>query len=268
MPHIQVHGAQLYYEEHGAGDDTLFFSHGLLWSGEMFREQVAALKGRYRVITFDHRGQGRSERTRERLDMDSLAEDAAELIRQLSPHKPVHFAGLSMGGFVAMRLAARHPQLLKSCILLETSADPEVEENKGKYRQLTWVVRLLGTKLVAGKVMQIMFGKTFLTDDSRAELRREWRGRLESLDRDIHRAVAAVTSRSGIYEELKNIRCPTLVIVGEEDVATVPAKSERIHQAITGSELVRIPRAGHTSTIENPDAVTHAIRDFLTRKSG
>ncbi|HEX8703924.1 MAG TPA: alpha/beta fold hydrolase [Myxococcaceae bacterium] len=266
MPHIRIHGAQLYYEEHGAGDDTLFFSHGLLWSGEMFREQVAALKGRYRVITFDHRGQGRSERTRERLDMDSLAEDAAELIRQLSPQKPVHFAGLSMGGFVAMRLAARQPQLLKSCILLETSADPEPEEKKAKYRQLTWVVRLLGAKLVASKVMQIMFGQSFLKDPAKAALRREWQGRLEALDRDIHRAVTAVTSRSGIYEELKTIRCPTLVIVGDEDVATVPAKAERIHQAIAGSELVRIPRAGHTSTVENPEEVTRALLDFLTRR--
>jgi 3-oxoadipate enol-lactonase len=268
MPHIRVHGAQLYYEEHGAGDDTLFFSHGLLWSGEMFREQVAALKGRYRVITFDHRGQGRSERTRERLDMDSLAEDAAELIRQLAPQKPVHFAGLSMGGFVAMRLASRHPQLLKSCILLETSADPEPEEVKAKYRQLTWVVRFLGTRPVVSKVMPIMFGQSFLKDESRAEPRREWKGRLLALDRDIHRAVTAVTSRSSVYEELQNIRCPTLVIVGEEDVATVPAKAERIHQAIAGSELVRIPRAGHTSTIEAPEEVTRAILDFLTRRFG
>jgi 3-oxoadipate enol-lactonase len=266
MPHLRVHGAQLYYEEHGAGDDTIVFSHGLLWSGEMFREQVAVLKSRYRVITFDHRGQGRSEKTLERLDMDSLAEDAAELIGQLSPGKPVHFAGLSMGGFVGMRLAARHPGLLKSCILLETSADPEPAENKPKYRQLTWVVRLLGARLVVSKVMRIMFGRSFLEDPAKAELRREWQGRLAGLERTIHRAVTGVINRSGIYEELKNIRCPTLVIVGEEDVATVPAKAERIHQAIAGSELVRIPRAGHTSTVENPEAVNRALLDFLTRK--
>jgi pimeloyl-ACP methyl ester carboxylesterase len=268
MPHIRVHGAQLHYEEHGAGDDTIVFSHGLLWSGEMFREQVAALKDRYRVITFDHRGQGRSEKTRERLDMDALAEDAAELIRQLSPQRPVHFAGLSMGGFVAMRLAARQPQLLKSCLLLETSADPEPAENKSKYRQMIWVVRLLGTKPVAPKVMRIMFSQSFLADPAQAGLRREWQGRLEALERNIHRAVTGVINRSSVYEELKNIRCPTLVIVGEEDVATVPAKAERIHQAIAGSELVRIPRAGHTSTIENPRDVNRAILDFLTRKFG
>ncbi|MDY7230289.1 alpha/beta fold hydrolase [Hyalangium rubrum] len=266
MPHIRIHGAQLYYEEHGAGTDTIVFSHGLLWSGEMFREQVAVLKDRYRVITFDHRGQGRSEKTADRLDMDSLAEDAAELIRQRSPDKPVHFVGLSMGGFVAMRLAARHPELLKSCILMETSADPEPAENKPRYRQLSWVVRLLGARLVVSKVMRIMFGQSFLTDPARAELRREWEGRLAGLERNIHRAVTGVIDRSSIHEELKNIRCPTLVLVGEEDVATVPAKAERIHQAIAGSELVRIPRAGHTSTIENPSDVNRALLDFLARK--
>src|SRR5690349_639574 len=124
MPHLKINGVNYYYEEHGSGKETIVFSHGLLWSGAMFAKQVAALKSRYRVITYDHRGQGQTEVTQGGYDMDTLTGDAVELIKALNA-APCHFAGLSMGGFVAMRLAIRHPELLKSVILMETSADPE-----------------------------------------------------------------------------------------------------------------------------------------------
>ena len=58
MPRIMLNGAAIYYEEHGSGDETIVFAHGLLWSGQMYEAQVAALKDRYRCITFDFRGQG------------------------------------------------------------------------------------------------------------------------------------------------------------------------------------------------------------------
>jgi pimeloyl-ACP methyl ester carboxylesterase len=241
------------------------FSHGLLMSADMFRELVRSLSPRYRVVAYDHRGQGRSELTSQGLDMDTLAADAAALIETLGL-APCHFAGLSMGGFVAMRLAARRPELLRSCILLETSADPEPPENASRYRMMSWAVRLLGVRPVIDKVMPILFGKTFLADPACAELRAEWRSRLLALRRSIHRAVAGVVERGGVHQELGKISMPTLVLVGEEDVATPPAKAERIQAAVRGSRLVRIPRAGHSSTIENPAAVNAALAGFLSSR--
>ena len=102
MPHIKVNNVKLYYEESGSGTETIVFSHGLLWSGKMFAAQVEHLESRYRVITYDHRGQGRSEVTEQGYDMETVAEDAAELIKALNV-APCHFVGLSMGGFVGMR---------------------------------------------------------------------------------------------------------------------------------------------------------------------
>ena len=262
MPRIRVNGVELHYEQEGNGPEAIVLAHGLLWDGEMFRELVKHLKDRYRVITYDHRGQGRSEVAASGYDMDTLAEDAAALIEALKL-APCHFGGLSMGGFVAMRLAARKPQLLKSCILMETSADPEPPENQPKYRKLNWAIRLFGAKAIVGKVMPIMFGRSFLNDPAKSALKAEWAGRMASLKRSIHKAVTGVIERKGVYEEIAGIRLPTLVIVGEEDVATVPAKAERIHAQIRGSALVRIPRAGHTSTIENPAAVNAALDAFL-----
>src|SRR5262245_2092320 len=99
MPKVPVNGAKLYYEETGQGPETVVFAHGLLWSGRMYDAQVAALKDRYRCITFDFRGHGRSEVTRSGYDMDTLTEDAAALIATLGA-TPCHFVGLSLGGFV------------------------------------------------------------------------------------------------------------------------------------------------------------------------
>ena len=77
MPTLRVDGATLWYEEQGAGPETVVFAHGLLWSGRMFDAQVAELADRFRCVTFDFRGQGKSEVTADGYDMDTLTDDAA-----------------------------------------------------------------------------------------------------------------------------------------------------------------------------------------------
>ncbi len=263
MPHAKINGRSLHYEEHGGGPETIVFAHGLLWSGRMFEAQIAALKSRYRCITFDWPGQGQSEVAPDRYDMDSLAADAAALVKQLSA-APCHFAGLSMGGFVAMRMGIRYPDLVRSLILMETSADPEPPENIPKYKLLSFISRWISMRLVAGNTMRIMFGQSFLNDPARRAEVERWKGYLLANNQSgIARALKGVVERKGVYEDLGRIKAPTLVIVGEDDVATVPAKAERIQTAIAGARLVRIPRAGHTSTVEEPEAVTRAIEEFL-----
>jgi pimeloyl-ACP methyl ester carboxylesterase len=234
----------------------------------MFDAQVAALRGRYRCISWDHRGQGLSAPGTGRVvSVEQVTDDAIALMRALAL-PAAHFVGLSMGGFVGMRLAARHPALLRSLVLLDTSADPEPAENVPRYRLLNVVARWFGLRAVAGRVMPIMFGRTFLGDPARAEERTLWRTRLVGNARGIYRAVNGVIERAGVVDELARITCPTLVLVGEEDVATVPAKSERIRDLIAGATLVRIPEAGHSSSVEQPAAVTAALAAFLQQVDG
>ncbi|WP_017733590.1 alpha/beta fold hydrolase [Nafulsella turpanensis] len=266
MPYINLQNTSLYYEETGTGPETVVFSHGLLWSAKMFAAQVEQLQSRYRVITYDHRGQGKSKVPASGYDMDTLTEDAAELIRNLNA-KPCHFVGLSMGGFVGMRLASRYPQLLKSLVLMETSAQAEPEENIPKYRMLNRVIKLLGAWAVKKPVMKIMFGQKFLHDKGRIPLRKYWEKELTSNNKTITRSVEGVIKRKGVEQELKNINCPTLVIVGDQDVATVPAKARFIQQHIPGAELVIIPGAGHSSSIEEPEFVNRTIINFLAKIS-
>jgi 3-oxoadipate enol-lactonase len=264
MPTLRVNGANLHYEERGAGAETVVFAHGLLWSGRMFDAQVAELSGRYRCIAFDFRGQGGSEVTAGGYDMETLADDAAALIEALGA-APCHFVGLSMGGFIGMRLAVHRPELLRSLVLMETSADPE--PNVLKYRLLGGIVRAFGRtgmRMVMPRVMRIMFGRKFLQDPARAADRELWTERgLANDPVGVTRALQGVIDRRGVYDEIARIALPTLVMVGDQDVATIPAKAERIAARIPGARLTVIPGAGHTASAEEPAFVNRALAEFL-----
>ncbi len=260
MPTIKINECNYHYEVHGSGSETLVLSHGLLWSGKMFHKQVEALKGKYRVITYDHRGQGKSEVTEAGYDMDSLTSDAIQIIEKLKLDS-VHFGGLSMGGFVAMRLAARRPDLIKSLILMETSALPE--PFAFKYKILNTIVKVFGVSSVEKQVMKIMFGDTFLNDPNRASEKKEWAAELNTNKKTITKAVNGVIERKGVEDELQKIKCPTLILVGTEDKATIPEKAEFIASKIPKAKLIYIENGGHTASIEEPEQYNNAILDFL-----
>ena len=262
MATIQINGCNYFYEMHGRGSETILFSHGLLWNGKMFHKQVAHLKERFRIVTYDHRGQGQSELTESGYDMDSLYEDAVQLIEKLGLGK-VHFAGLSMGGFVGMRLAARRPDLIKSLVLMETSAQPE--PNKIKYIFLSTVVKLINVKIVTTPVMKIMFGDKFLNDENRNAEREQLKKELQSLPKSIVRAVGGVIHRKGVEDELQKIQCPTLIMVGTLDKGTVPAKAEFMHSKIPNSVLKYIEGGGHTGCIEEPEQFNQNLDEFYNR---
>jgi 3-oxoadipate enol-lactonase len=262
MPRMKMEGADLYYEDTGDAGPPIVFAHGILWSTAIYRFQVAAFRDRYRCIAFDFRGQGKSEVTASGYDMDTLARDTAQLIEKLGA-APAHFVGLSMGGFVGMRLAARRPELIRSLALLETAADPEPRANVPKYRFLGLVARVAGTRPVARPVMKIMFGHTFLTDPARAELREEMRLALLGIRvTGMRRALEGVVRRPSIEPELSRIRAPTVVVSGEEERAVAPERSRRLAEGIPGARFVVIPRAGHTSVAEEPEAVNAVLEEL------
>ncbi len=262
MPYIDANGVKLFYMDQGNGPETIVFAHGLLWSHKMFESQVSFLKDKYRVIAYDHRGQGQSE-AKGPYDMETVAEDGAELVRALGLGS-VHFAGLSMGGFVGIRLASRNPELIKSLILLETSSNAEPVENLPKYKTLNGIVKWVGIlPFVANQVMPIVFAASWLADSSNGAKIRRWKSELRSNKKSITGPVEGVINRKGVEEELAKISCPTMIIVGDEDVATKPEKAKFIQRGISGSKLHMISGAGHSSCIEKPAEVNRLIGDWL-----
>lgn len=265
MPYADLNGAHIHFTDTSEGVETIVFSHGLLFSGAMFGAQIAHFRDRYRCITFDHRGQGQSGVTDDGYDIETLTADAAALIRHLGV-APCHFVGLSMGGFVGMRLAARKPELLKTLTLLETSADSEATEDKSKYRLLNFIARWVGLWAVIGRVMPIMFGRTFLNDSTRVKEKKRWAKEITSNHRiGISRAVSGVVDREGCADLLGAIKLPVGIGVGDENVATVPEKSERMHAAIKESELAVFKHAGHSASIETPTLVNDLIERTIKR---
>jgi pimeloyl-ACP methyl ester carboxylesterase len=173
-------------------------------------------------------GHGRSEVTEAGYDMENLYVDAVALIETLKC-APCHFIGLSTGGFIGMRIAIRRPELLKSLILMGTSADPEPRENLKQYKILMFIVRWVGWWPVIGKVTPLFFGKKFLSDPARKHEVREWKSRIMSSNRKaMVKFGQGIFSRAGVYEELPKINVPTLMIAGEEDTTTPVNKARRI----------------------------------------
>ena len=272
MPTFTRDDATIHYTDTGMPTDrpdarTVFFGHGLLFSGWMFHPQITALQGEHRCVAIDWRGQGQSAATKDGYDMDTLADDAVALIDSLGV-APVHYVGLSMGGFVGQRIAARRPELVRTLALLDTSAGPEDPDKIKRYKMLGRIYRVTGVSPLRKAVLPIMFGPAFLADASCKPVIDEWEHRLNASPRSgVAKAVMGVANRLPIEDEISRIIAPTLVIVGADDAATPPVKSQLITERVPGARLAQIPDCGHTSTLEQADTVTRLLRAFLTQNA-
>lgn len=266
MPKILTNDAQLHYEEAGSGTETIVFSHSYLADNSHFNPQIQKLKSRFRCLAFDHRGHGQSEIKKDGYDMENLYADAVGFIEALDC-APCHFVGLSTGGFIGLRIGIRRPDLVKSLVLMDTSADDEPQEALRQYRQMLFVARWFGFWPLIGRLMPIFFASKFLNDPARIHEVKEWRRRFVSNNRlAMYKFGQGIFTRTSIYEELDKIRTPTLVVVGAEDVPQPPVNAKRIANKIPGAKLTVIPEAGHICTVEEPLAVTSAIEDFLSNQ--
>jgi pimeloyl-ACP methyl ester carboxylesterase len=273
VPVVRVNDAEVHITDTGAPPGrpdapVVVFGHGLLFSGRMFAPQVAALRGDHRCITVDWRGQGDSPAAPGGYDMDTLLDDLVGVLDHLGLGA-VHYVGLSMGGFVGMRLAARRPERVRTLTLLDTSAGSEDRVKVVRYRLMAGVYTRVGIGPLRRPVTRILFGRTFLAGPRAAGVVREWAGVLNRNDRaGTVRAIRGVTDRTAVTPELPRITAPTLVVVGDEDVATPLDKAEAVAAGIPGARLVVVDGAGHSSTVEAPEAVSRLLRDFLEAHAG
>ncbi|HJQ43634.1 MAG TPA: alpha/beta fold hydrolase [Jatrophihabitantaceae bacterium] len=269
MPTLRTDGAVVAYTDTGVPqgrDDapTVVFGHGLLYSGWMFSAQIEALQSTYRCIAIDWRGQGASPPAEDgRYDMDTLYGDAVAVIEHIGVG-PVHYVGLSMGGFVGMRVGARRPDLLRSLVLIETSADREERVAAIQDKVLTVVYMTVGIGPVRRSVEKIMIGPAFRKDPASRPVVQEWMRQIDQTDRrGLRGAILGVANRKAIAPEIGAITAPTLVICGVDDKPTPVKKARKIAAAIPGARLELVPDAGHSSTIERPEALTALIEKFL-----
>ncbi len=262
MSTVTVNGAELYYEDVGQGFPLLFL-HGLTFDTRMWTDQVAALSKTYRCISLDFRGHGRSPTSDSEYSLEQLAEDVHGLLRELGIEQ-AHVAGLSMGGMVAMRLALAHPEVVRSLMLLDTSAHPEDPGNASQYETMARIIKEQGPQAVMQGVIPIMFSPAFV--QGQPQKLEAFKEQFRKLNREgNYRATLAVTQRRDIREEIKSIGVPTLIIVGEQDLPTPVGQADTIHRQIAGSRLEKIASAGHMTPLEQPEKVTALLEGFLSQ---
>ncbi len=266
MERIDVNGTGLAYVDAGRGPETVVLSHSFLVDHRQFAAQIDALADQYRVIAFDHRDHGASARAESPYTLDDLVDDAVGLVDSLDA-APCHFVGLSTGGFVGMRIALRHPDRLRSVVLMDTDARSERLVARVRNKGMLTALRLFGTEPLMGPTMKLMFGPTFLGDDRRREEAASWRERIASNDAAaLIRFGKAISSREDVLDDLRAVDLPALVVVGEHDKALPPATARALADAIPGAELFVVPDAGHLCTIERPDEVNDVLVSFLDER--
>ncbi len=272
MPYVRTRLGRLFYEERGEtrrpGDPAIVLLHGLLFDGGMWRAQVEPLAALGRVLVFDGPGHGKSEPP-PRFMLEEHADALFDAFGDLGVARAV-VCGLSWGGMIAMRLALQHPEKVAALALLDTSAGPELLQQRVRYRAFIALHRRVGIPpaLFNKEVAPLMFAPQTLVE--RPELAEAAYRRTSGFDREgvARSSLAVVVHRTDILGRIGAIRTPTLVICGREDRATTPEKSEAIVRAIPGARLALLDGVGHMSALEAPAAVNHELVPFVRNAIG
>ncbi len=262
---LPIEGAELYVEDTGETDlPAVVCLHSLFLDGRMFDGLVEAAAGRYRVVRPDFRGQGRSPKTNaDFIDMDTCAGDVIKVIESLGVG-PVHLVVQSMGGDVAWRVATKRPDLVKSMVIMGSSARNEPPEQLETFRQ--WV-NDVGEKGFVGDTldttMAIMFGTTTMADPGQQSMLALWRERIGGVPRTLRPAMSGVIERGNMIPELPKIKVPVLVISGREDLPRPPEWQDEMVNALPNVEFMRLEGIGHSVILEAPDVVISRTLGFL-----
>jgi pimeloyl-ACP methyl ester carboxylesterase len=172
-------------------------------------------------------------------------------------------AGLSMGGYCAFEIMRQAPQRVTRLALLDTSARQDTEEQRSRRRGLIELAQKGEFKGVTPRLLPLFLHQDRLGDEA---LTSTVRSMAERVGKDAFlRQQTAIMGRPDSRPGLARIACPTVVLTGRQDLLTPPAMSEEIAAGIPGSRLVIVEDCGHLTTIERPDAVNAAFRDWLAR---
>lgn len=254
MPKVRVNGIELCYEVHGQGYPVVFL-HGYSSTLNLWQPQVPVLSREYRFVIYDARGHGQSESppSADQYSADIVVEDLYQLLGILEIEKAV-VGGLSMGGYQSLRFYLYHPQMVTALILMDSGPGYRNPTHRDEWnRQQEERANLLETR-----------GIEALAGDAAGTIRRDIMLNQNPIGL-AHMARKVVAQHdSWVIENLGEIRVPTLVLVGENDVAFLAA-AQYMARAIPGAQHVVIPEAGHASNLDNTEAFNRAVLDFLSK---
>jgi len=247
----------------GRAVGTLVLIHGFPLSGHIWEPQFVLSENGWRVIVPHLRGFDEGAAGRSATSMDDYAGDIIDLLDSLHIEQAV-IGGLSMGGYVTFALLRNAPAYFQGLLLADTRPQADSPEGRQGRERMIATVRDKGPSAVADDMLPKLLG-----DSTRREhpgLVEEVRAIIMSNGAEtIAGALTAMMNRPDSTPTLRQIRVPTLVVCGEEDAITPPAEAEALQAGIAGSALEMIPKAGHLSNLEAPDAFNRVLEAFLRR---
>jgi 3-oxoadipate enol-lactonase len=249
----------LYYETCGTGPATVLLLHGLGSSSADWELQLPRFAERYRVITLDLRGHGRSPRPRGRLTVEGMAADVAALLEQLAV-PPVHVVGLSLGGCVALALALDQPARVRSLTLVNTFARLRPAGLRGAGRLAARLGLLVTAPMpaVAAYVAHGLFPRPEqqpLYDEAVTRLARNTRGS--------YLAAIGAIGRFDVTRRLGAIRCPALIIAGDRDQTVPRAVAQALHRGLPRAQFRLIADSGHATPYDQAEVFNKVVLGFL-----
>jgi len=247
------------YLESGLGRPIVLL-HAFPLTADMWRAQLAAAPKGCRMIAPDLRGFGGSSIDRREIGMDDYASDIVKLMDSLLIEK-FAVAGLSMGGYIAFGVLRLARQRVSGFVLADTRSTADTDAGRTARATMLADVRREGVAILPERMIPKLLGETSRSE--RPEVVATARRLIEANRREgIEAAIYALMRRPDSTGDLCSIDVPTAVVVGHEDALTPPADSEALHRAIRGSRLTVIPRAGHLSNLEVPDAFSTTINEW------
>jgi pimeloyl-ACP methyl ester carboxylesterase len=253
---------RLAFSDDGPGPVVVLL-HGFPFDRTMWSHQRSSIGSIYRVIAPDLRGHGSSAAPDGLYSVDEMADDVLELLDDLQIFEPVVFGGLSMGGYLALSIAVRHPERVRALILINSRAAADTPETAEIREQVASQIESTGD---TGPFVDSMLPKLFAkqTFNRRPALVARMHSRMAGTSpRAIVGTLRGLAIRPDRMPDLSKIVAPTLVLAGAEDQLIPLEESERMVGLLPDARLKTIPDSGHLAPLENDPATDSAILGFL-----
>ena len=243
---------------------TLLLIHAFPLNARMWEPQLALAARGWRILAPQLRGMDGGAADPPGASMDDYAGDVIDLLDHLHITEAV-IGGVSMGGYVSFAVFRHAPRYVRGLVLADTRPQADSPQSLEGRRRILGILDEKGAAGVAAEMLPNLLGET--THRERPELVEHVRSLIvANPPQAIHGAIAAMMTRPDSTPLLSSIHCPTLVLVGEKDRLTSPDVNTEMQRAIAGSELTVIPRVGHLSSLEAPDAFNAALSYFLDHR--
>ena len=239
----------------------IVFLHGFPFNSSSWDLQAQHYSGQRPVMTPDLRGHRHGPKGPGPWMLQDLVSDIHELVTG-SEHKKVVLCGVSMGGYIALDFVQRHPTLVQALVLVDTRADGDSNEAKDKRHAMLKKLHKEGLAPFAKDFSQKVLGETTLKSKPQIQGQVEAMILTNTLE-DVALNVAMLASRPDAMEHLSQIKCPTLILCGDEDKVIPLEHSQKMADKIHRSQLKVIEQAGHLPNIEQPDVFNRHLDQFL-----